>query len=245
MKVHFKPMPWLSVMVAICIAILLTLGTWQYQRLQWKTALLADVEAAVTAPPFASLDDLRRAIEAEEPVDFRRIQFTATPREASPIYAVYAPEKGGIYWDLFRQYNAAPDIFGRYAQVNETNKPNGDVRVEDTAPTASIGYVRKVYEMGFMEALLKSKPTPEANRWFKFNQSGDWGQGDVLISHYIYITKSQPASDGTLSAESLVIRRPDIRNNHFDYMLTWFSFAGILLIIYFILHLRAGRLKFS
>jgi len=246
MKLHFKPMPGLTVVVVICIGILLALGTWQYQRLQWKTALLADVEAAVTAPPFTSLDGLNRAIEKDEPVDFRRIEFSATPLAASPVYAVYAPQKGGIYWDLFRQYEAAPDIFGRYAQVTDAEKPGGEANVGTPSESMiHIGYVRKVHAMGAVEALIKSKPSSDTNRWFKFNQSGDWGQDDVMTSHYVYITKSQSAADGSLSAESLAIRRPDIRNNHFDYMLTWYSFALILFIIYLILHWRAGRLKFS
>ena len=246
MKIKFKPMPWLTVVVAICIAILIALGTWQYNRLQWKTALLADVEAAVTAPPFTSLDALHRAIQAEEPVDFRRIGFTASPAPGSLIYAVYAPEKGGIYWNLFRQYSAAPDIFGRYTQVTDAKKPGGEARVAaPSAPEGNIGYVRKVHEMGTVESIIKSKASPDTNRWFKFNQSGDWGQGDILTSHYIYITKVQSNASGALDAADLPILRPDIPNNHFDYMLTWYSFALILLIIYFILHRRAGRLSFS
>ena len=212
MTIKFKPMPWLSVIVAICIAILIGLGTWQYQRLQWKTALLADVEAAVTAPPFQSLSALHSAIEAGEPVDFRRIEFEADG----------------------------------YAQVTDETKPNGDERVPaQLVADSHIGYVRKVHDMGAVEAKIKSKASPDTNRWFRFNQSGDWGQGDVLTSHYIYITKMQSSASGILDAAELPIRRPDIRNNHFDYMLTWFSFALILLIIYFILHRRAGRLSFS
>jgi len=73
MKIQFRPMPVLTIIVAVMLAILISLGVWQYQRLQWKTDLLAEVEASVTAPPLTSLDDLDRAIAAGEPVDFRRI----------------------------------------------------------------------------------------------------------------------------------------------------------------------------
>jgi len=145
---------------------------------------------------------------------------------ATPIYAVFAPEKGGIYWNLFRQYSAAPDIFARYTQVTDETKPNGDESVTPQLIADShIGYVRKVHDMGAVEAKIKSKASPDTNRWFRFNQSGDWGQGDVLTSHYIYITKMQSSANGVLDAAELPIRRPDIRNNHFDYMLTWFSIS--------------------
>ena len=49
MRVKFRPMPWLTAIVAIMLAILISLGVWQYKRLQWKTTLLAEVEASVTA----------------------------------------------------------------------------------------------------------------------------------------------------------------------------------------------------
>ncbi|MEM7730550.1 MAG: SURF1 family cytochrome oxidase biogenesis protein [Pseudomonadota bacterium] len=44
-------MPGLTLAVLICLPILIGLGVWQYQRWQWKTGVLAEVEAAVTAPP--------------------------------------------------------------------------------------------------------------------------------------------------------------------------------------------------
>ena len=58
MSLSFRPMPWLTAIVAIMLAILISLGVWQYKRLSWKTDLLAEVEASVTAPPLASLEDL-------------------------------------------------------------------------------------------------------------------------------------------------------------------------------------------
>ena len=88
MSVTFRPMPWLTVITAVMLAALISLGVWQYQRLQWKTDLLAEVEASVTAQPLTSLGDLERAIQAGEPVDFRRIMFTASPVVGEPIYCL-------------------------------------------------------------------------------------------------------------------------------------------------------------
>jgi cytochrome oxidase assembly protein ShyY1 len=95
--------------------------------------------------------------------------------------------------------------------------------------------------MGRVEGWLKSTPSPDRNRYFKFNQTGDWGEvfpsADVRLSHYIEI------ETGATDAARLPVRRPTIRNNHRDYMLTWFSFAGLLIIFYLLLHRRAGRLS--
>lgn len=251
-------MPWLSAIVTVMLAILISLGVWQFQRLQWKTDLLAEVEASVTAPPLTSLDDLERAIAASEPVDFRRIVFETHPVPERPIYAVYKTQQGGIYWDLFRQYDS---IFGKYLTVDEAQKPDGDARSPHRFAAAyHVGYVRKNHPMGRIEGWLKPKPNRETNRWFKFNQTGDWGTEAVANLVGVTVTPDvQPRTDyyvdietrlnadvsdqGVFAASALPVRRPSIRNNHRDYMLTWFSFSGLLIIFYLMIHHRAGRLK--
>ena len=239
MKLHFKPMPWLTVIVAICLAILISLGTWQYQRLQWKTSYLADVEEAVTAPPLTSWTNIRSAIEQDKPVDFRRVSLLAEPVEGAPAYFVYQPRKGGIYWRYFQPVTSdGQRFFAAIESVPNENKDN--YRPQDTTGQISlIGYVRKNEPMGFVESLVKSKASPSQNRYFKFNQTDDWDMQGAATDYYIDVATI------TGDAFALPIKRPEIRNNHFDYMLTWYSFAVILLIIYFILHRRAGRLRFS
>ena len=102
------------------------------------------------------------------------------------------------------------------------------------------GYIRKTYPMGRIESWVKSSANPKSNRYFKFNQTGDWDKGGVIKTD-IYLDFSEDFDDASL----LPIKRPEIRNNHFDYMLTWYSFAIILLIIYAIMHYRNGRLSWS
>lgn len=242
MKLKFQPMPVLTGLVAVMLAILISLGVWQYQRLQWKTDLLAEVEASVTAPPLTSLDDLERAIKAGEPVDFRRIIIDVELLTPAPRYHVYKTQTGGIYWDVFWPViDNRRVIFEQvYTFENDEKDKLDPLATFDPAPIR-FGYVREDHPMGLIESLVKSKPNPSTNRWFKFNQDGSWGEGlddyETRLSHYIETDLS--ISD----VELLPIRRPTIRNNHRDYMLTWFSFAGLLLIFYVLIHKRAGRLS--
>ena len=156
MRVKFRPMPWLTAIVAIMLAILISLGVWQYKRLQWKTTLLAEVEASVTAPPLTSLDDLERAIAAGEPVDFRRIAFMSSPSAGEPIYAVYRTQQGGIYWDLYQRYG---HIYGLFDTVIDSDKPDGaDVSPAHIVADVLVGYVRENHPMGRIEAWSKSNP---------------------------------------------------------------------------------------
>ena len=246
MKIKFRPMPWLTAIVAVMLVILISLGVWQYQRLQWKTDLLAEVEASVTAPPLTSLEDLERAIKAGEPVDFRRIEIKGVIGGELYEYHVFKSQAGGIYWDVFRPfqssgYSSPHIIFVRTQTIDDTQKSQDDFeRVFTSQVKPSYGYVREDHSMGRVESWVKSKPSLEKNRWFKFNQNGNWGEAlskKTIRSHYIELDSNAE------SAEALPVRRPTIRNNHRDYMLTWFSFAGLLLIFYFLIHKRAGRLS--
>ena len=244
MKLQFRPMPWLTTIVAIMMMILISLGVWQAQRLHWKIALLAEVEASVTAPPLTSLADLDRAIAAGEPVDFRRIAFHPALIRGAPIYHVYKSQSGGVFWDIFMPTeDSRMSIFVRGQTIDSVQKAD----YVDEVPTGRLedhirekyGYVRADHPMGRVESWVKSKPNRETNRWFKFNQDGSWGEAmpsSTRLSHYIEI------APGVTNAANLPIRRPSIRNNHRDYMLTWFSFAGLLLIFYALIHRRAGRL---
>lgn len=241
-RLVFKPMPVLSAILTVSVAILISLGVWQYQRLQWKTALLAEVDASVTAPPLKSLAQLSAAINANDPIDFRRIQFDARPVENAPEYHLYKSQQGGIYWDIVTPLTQDRlTIFAKTETLNAEQKADRAMSDVNSEVSEFTGYVRKVYAMGRVEAWVKSKANSETNRYFHFNQTGDWYDGlsgDVLKGYYIDI---EPAS----SASDLPIRRPEIANNHFDYMLTWWAFAVIFIIIYLLLHKRAGRLKFQ
>jgi len=243
--ITFKPMPWLSVITVICTVILIALGVWQYQRLQWKTALLAEVELAVNAPPLTSLSELRAAIAKGEAVDFRRIEMEARRIDGAESKLVFYPQQGGIFWRGFTPVtnNNGAETAIIYAAMDIVEDKNRDIY--KARPFEKIvGYVRFAHALGAIESRVKSKATAEKNRYFKFNQTQDWGENlpqdpyffaDYYVEHVV----------GAAQASNLAIKRPKIRNNHFDYMLTWFSFAVILLIIYAILHIKAGRLKLN
>ena len=223
--IRFRPMPGLTVAVLVCLPVLIGLGVWQYQRWQWKQGVLAEIEAAVTAPPITGLGALETLTG---PVAFRRIQIQG--EAIGPTWHHYAPS-GAISWRPFRivRDGEAEALVGF---------PSFDDAVKDTVapPTLSgprAGYVRRVRPRTGMAAVMGADHNPEANRWFAVNPDGAWAPEETL---WVDLHPAQT------DAEALPVRRPDIPNNHVSYMLTWWSFAVILLVIYAILHIRAGRL---
>ncbi|WP_298916823.1 SURF1 family cytochrome oxidase biogenesis protein [uncultured Algimonas sp.] len=228
MALRFRPMPGLTSAVLFCLPILIGLGIWQYHRWQWKTGVLAEIEAAVTAPPLdgiASLD----ALPLEAPVDFRRIRIEG--EAVGPAWHVYEP-LGSIQWRPFRRVVAdGTEALVGFRTFDDHEKDT----VGLPAMTGSrAGYVRRIHPMGGIAEWIGPDHSPALNRWFAVNPDGAWMAGTDL-----YVELDPVVTD----AAALPVRRPEIANNHVSYMLTWWSFAIILLVIYAMLHHRAGRLS--
>jgi len=241
MKLHFKPMPGLTIVTAIGLVILISLGTWQYQRLQWKTGLLAEIEAAATAPPFTSLSQIQAVLDAGEPVDFRRVGINVVTEPMKTPFHVFQATKEGTFWrPYFTVQESGIRVFMAWLPIIPDSRKDLPIALPSGQFDFS-GYVRLARPTGW----FATKSTPDKNRWFEFNpmpEIHDWAdqiRGDVDTRFYIDLV------DTADKALMLPIKRPDIRNNHLDYMLTWYSFAIILLVIYFILHVRAGRLGYK
>ncbi len=219
-------MPGLTVAVLLCLPILIGLGVWQYQRWQWKTEVLAEIDAAVTAPPLQSLEALQNA---EGPLDFRRIEFNGSAQ--GQTFLLYSPQ-GNIAWTPFRAVEQGTNkVLVGFSTVPDSRREDL-IDPELSGPKA--GYVRRIRPPGFLSSIIGTPNNPDENRWFVINPDGAW-----LENADIYIDASLGQSD----ADQLPVRRPDIPNNHVSYMLTWWSFAIILLVIYALLHIRAGRLS--
>ena len=238
----FRPMPVLSVLTLICFAILISLGNWQYRRLHWKTALLKDIDQAAHAEPLQSLAQIDAAYKVGEPLDFRRValqgRFIAPDVNGGAPYHLMRSDGKRYYWRLYQPYQDGDDIilvatqdFDKDAKASPPNALTG--------AQAVIGYVRKVQPAN----RFTPKSTPEQNRWFAFNAAPeklDWSQS--VTGYKIPTTYFIDQVIGAPAAEDLAVRMPDVPNNHLDYMLTWYSFVIILLVIYLLLHKKAGRL---
>lgn len=240
MKLYFKPMPWLTVFGALGLLLLLKLGFWQKDRLAWKTDLLARVEAAAQAPAFTSLAQVTAALQSGDPVDYRRYAFDIEAIKNAPAYHVYDPAQTSIGWRVFSVYeNSGVNLY--LADMQRFDDAAKKAKTAFTSPQhpASSGYVRLSPKPARgLGKWIKSKPSPASNRWFAFNQDGLWESSGINMDIWL-----DEHSEGI--KQDLPVSRPDIRNNHRDYMWTWFSLAGLLIIFYGLIHYRAKRLSWG
>lgn len=228
MALRFRPGWPLTILVAAALAVLVTLGTWQVQRLQWKLDLIDRVEAGLAAEPVP----LPARAEALSALDHRPVTVLGTLR-LDLAFAKGSQQKGGIPGTRYivpLEREAGDPVLVDLGWVPE---PAGDFMGAEprplTAPlTATLYLDHPATKPPFVPA-----NEPESRRWF-------W-----------YDTEALRAWTGMpdLAAATLVrrpdgpVRRPPIAdppamtlsNNHLGYALTWYGLALGLLVIYFLM----------
>ena len=107
--------PWvLTVFSALTFALLIALGVWQVQRLQWKEGLIAEAKAAAAMPPMDPTE-LRRNGGPE--AEFRTVRLTCAGLDAAPYVELRTIQDGQPGVRLI-----SPCITARYSMGGETHR---------------------------------------------------------------------------------------------------------------------------
>lgn len=220
---------WLAaVLGAIAIAILLSLGTWQMQRLYWKEDLLATIDHRMHAEPLA-LAEAERLFAENSDVDYVPItatgsfvhegerHFLATWKGQSGFY-VYTPLKLGD---------------GRFLLVNRGFVPYW----LKEASSRSAGQVDGVVTVrGLARNPLSEKPSsmvPDndlAKNIFYWKDrdvmaaSAGLPDGYVLLPFFLDADSSPNPGDWPAGGVTIV----SLPNNHLQYAVTWYGLAAAL-----------------
>lgn len=216
----------LTVAAAGLLAVLLCLGFWQVQRLQWKEGLIDAAEAAADLPPIA----LAEALSAPAP-EFRRVAMTCRGLGAALFVELQSIEGGdaGV-----RLISACPTGDGGVILVDRGFVPaevsaRPAVRTDDAMPVTIAGVLRRAPEPGALT------PPPANGRFY--------GRDGAAIAEAL--KASGPLSPFTVFATTS--SNPDwaalrpvappaaFSNNHLGYALTWFGLAAALIGFYAVL----------
>lgn len=195
-------------------AILVSLGIWQVQRLAWKEDILADIETRIAA----------------EPVDL--------PQAPDPETDRYLPVSlsGEMGVDALRVLVSRKQIGAGYRVISPFEADGrrvlldrGFMKVDQTIPAAPEGRVTVTGNLHWPDDRNSSTPENDVdgNTWF----ARDLQQ---MATHLdtepiLVVLREASFSDGPVSP--LPVDTVAIPNDHLEYALTWFSLAGIWLIM--------------
>lgn len=221
-------------MTLLALILLASLGQWQVERLNWKTALLATMEERVHGAPLnivASPADLQswayRRVVAEGVYDHSKethLQTTGPGGKAG--YDIYTPLTQADGEVVLINRGFVPIQYKDRATRAE-GLPLGPVRV--------VGLVRLSREAEW----YMPKNNVIKNIWFTPNLSEMAAYMGVANPVPMFVDADDTTNAGGYPIGGQTIL--DVPNNHLDYALTWYGLALVLLVIYLLYLRRALR----
>lgn len=213
-----------TLLTVIGVSVLCALGTWQLQRLEWKTALIAELEAEYQKDPMqhritreelynGDLQNKRGYVQGSFDQDR---EFLLRPRthDGEPGYHAYIPfttTDGAIL--LVNRGYVPLDWPGYMTPPSGRQNIAGMFRRPD-APNP-----------------FTPVNTPETDSWYRVDLNA---MGENLAPYVLY--EEQKPEEGTYP----IPYRPGthLNNNHLQYAVFWFFLAGAMVLIYSLRFLR-------
>lgn len=235
---RFRPTLWATLSTAVALAILIGLGTWQLHRLDWKRDLIETRAARITMTPLTideAVDAGRTGEIAEmeyRPVTMRgryqhewALRLQNRVREGAPgihLISPFRPESGDTVVLVDRGWMPID------ASLDMAERPEGIVEVD--------GYIRLYGEPG----AFVPENEPGNNIWFTMDDS-QMRQATEVGGNLDFYVQAGPGSQPRDRLPVGTVPGVELRNDHLQYAVTWYSLAAVLLVIYVIFHLRRHR----
>lgn len=240
MRPHDRPPRIWPVLVATLIGtlILVSLGVWQVQRLQWKEALLAQLASNAAAAPVDLATVARQAAEGRD-VEFMRVKIDGQYRHDAGKKMISTYQRGQG-WTIITPM-VTPDGWavivdrGRLPGqlLEHFDKPEGDVVAEGVIRTHKAG-------AGYFDP----ENDPKANLWYWWDVPAMLATSGLPegLKPFPYVVQLLPSGD------TAVFPKPEepkanLANNHLGYAITWFGLAATLLGVagFYVYDLRKRR----
>jgi surfeit locus 1 family protein len=207
-------------------AILAALGVWQLQRLAWKEAVLAAIEARLAAPPVvlpAVPDpdaDAYLAVAAEGAFLPGEALVLASPRGLGPGYRLITPFETADGQRILVDRGFLPEA------RRHDPRPPGPARIEGN--------------LHWPDEADRFTPPPDA-------AAGLWFARDVpalaaALGTEPVLVVLRASDEAAPPARPLPLDTAAIPNDHLEYALTWFALAAVWLGMtgFLILRIRRG-----
>ena len=187
-------------------AVLVWLGVWQVQRLDWKEGVLARMEAELTAPPVAVPADPDRVRDAWLPVRASgrigetEILVQSSLKAVGPGFRVIAPF----------------DMGGRRILLDR-----GFIRLTDRDAPRPPVEATIVGNLHWPDDIDRFTPEPEGRLFF----GRDVARMAAALGTEPVLLVVRQTSESPLTVTPLPVTTSGIPNNHLQYAVTWFLMA--------------------
>ena len=237
MALRFRPYPGLTIAVVVATAILIGLGVWQLQRLQWKLALIAEVSGHMTAAP-VSLDEALKM--SADRVQYRRVALLGRFDNTKEAYVFTTGAAGEPVYHVLTPFMTEGD---RTLLVDRGYVPKD--RLDPATREAVEGETRVIGVWRVPDAPGAFTPAPDKTHriWYARDLAGIAAADHIRLAAPVVIeADAAPNPGGWPKGGQTVV---SFRNEHLSYAVTWFGLAAGLIGVYLAYHMSKGRLRWD
>jgi len=233
--IRFRPRLAPTLFTIPVVAVLVALGVWQLQRLEWKDRLIAERATAVAMPPARPPQTLAEA----RAMEFRPVVDDGRFLHDKELY-LGAMDPGGRAG--FQVLTPLREADGRIVFVNRGFVPT-ELKDPATRPAGQLAGTVNV--RGLLRIPPEQKPgwfvpdnRADRNYWFWVDLPAMAAADGLANAAPFYIDADvAPNLGGWPKGGVTPIALP---NDHLQYAITWFSLAAALVVIYLLYHRRGG-----
>ncbi len=207
--------------------VLVSLGTWQLQRLTWKEGVIAEINARIASDPVALPNpiDVRRdkylPVAASGTITEDEIHLLASTRDAGAVY---------------RLVSAFETDGGRRIMIDR-----GWIKTVDkeaARPAHDVDVVGNLHWPDERDSFTPANDV-EGNIWF----ARDVDQmAEVLNTEPVLLIVREDSDKGAI-ATPLPVDTAALPNNHLEYVLTWYGLAivWVAMTLYYLRRMRKTK----
>jgi surfeit locus 1 family protein len=218
----------LGVLALAAFGVLLSLGFWQVQRLQWKEALIATIEERIASAP-QPLAEVEQIFYETGDVDYRPIRVTGEFLHESErhFFATWQGQSGFYVYTPLRLEDGRAVLVNRgfvpFDRKEPSTRPQGQASGEVTVT----GLARN--PLSENPSFIVPDNRPEKNLFYwkdleVMSESAGLAAGTEVLP--FFIDAGDTPNEGGLPVGGVtIITMP---NNHLQYAVTWFGLAAAL-----------------
>lgn len=207
-------------------AVLIGLGLWQVERLAWKETILSDIDSRLQATPVVLSRDVTEDID-----EYTRVRLTGVPTGDELHVLVSGTEAGTGYRVISKMQTNLGPVLVDQGLLALDNKDAAPLRL----PMDMTGTLL------WPDDQNNNTPAPDLDKniWFARNVATMSSTLDTLP--LMVVTTAANPADPRLTP--LPVNTSTIKNDHFEYAVTWFLLALVWAIMSLYLILRTLRQK--
>lgn len=219
-----------GILVLIALAILISLGTWQVERLHWKEGLLADIAARQVAAP-VPLADIEAMAASGGDIEYRKV--TATGRyinnKERHFFATWRGQTGFYVYTPLELADGRALLVNRGFVPYENKEPEMRMQGQLTDQQTVTGLAREKLPGKPSWVVPDNDIAKNIFYWKDLDVMGESvGLEKARVIPFFVDANSTPNPAGLPIGG---VTQVDLPNDHLQYAFTWYGLAAVLVAV--------------